>query len=158
MSSTNKTEYFSLNSWVGADVPKREDFVNDNVILDNALNTHFTDTDIHITAEERTVWNTPFYIQRYVGTGEASKTITVGADFQPSWGLLFATSTPMSVSDFNNESNYNYFALFTKGGGMDGVSLDGSTLTVTNSSVPYNNVELACYNSKGVEYYVIFAR
>ena len=32
MSSTNKTEYLNLNAWIGADVPKMEDFNSDNEI------------------------------------------------------------------------------------------------------------------------------
>ena len=36
MSSTNKTE-IGLNLWLGGDKPKREDFCNDNLIIDKQI-------------------------------------------------------------------------------------------------------------------------
>ena len=49
MSSTNKTYYMGLNSWVGADVPKMEDFNADNELLDALISEHFNDDAIHVT-------------------------------------------------------------------------------------------------------------
>ena len=158
MSSTNKTEFLGLNSWVGADVPKREDFVNDNVILDNSINTHFKDESRHLNEDERTKWNSPFLIQHYSGNGAETNSITVADGFEANWGILFATCKAVSITDIPNLSNYNYFAVFTKGGSMDGVSFDGKTLTVSNSSGLNSNPELASYNNIAKDYCVIFAR
>lgn len=42
MSSTNKTE-IGLNLWLGGDKPKREDFCNDNLIIDKQIIDHKND-------------------------------------------------------------------------------------------------------------------
>lgn len=158
MSSTNKTEYLNLNSWVGADVPKREDFVNDNVIIDNAISTHFDDNRIHITKPERDKWNSPFYIQSYMGDGTESQTIAVEADFVPTWGLVFGYGRPASLNDYVNSINLNYFGVFTKDTATNGLYFDGSNLTVTRSKVPYKGAEYAYFNEDVTMYCVIFAR
>lgn len=40
MSSSNKTE-LGLNLWLGGDKPKREDFCNDNLIIDKQIIQRF---------------------------------------------------------------------------------------------------------------------
>ena len=51
MPTENKTTNLSLNSWLATDKPKREDFVNDNNIIDTVLGTHIADTSLHITED-----------------------------------------------------------------------------------------------------------
>lgn len=51
MPTENKTTNLSLNNWLATDKPKREDFVNDNNIIDTVLGTHIADTSLHITEE-----------------------------------------------------------------------------------------------------------
>lgn len=53
MSSTNKTE-IGLNLWLGGDKPKREDFCNDNLIIDKQIIDHKNDMSCHVSEEERT--------------------------------------------------------------------------------------------------------
>ena len=52
MSSTNKTE-IGLNLWLGGDKPKREDFCNDNLIIDKQIIDHKIDMSCHVSEEER---------------------------------------------------------------------------------------------------------
>lgn len=157
MSSTNKTTYLRLNSWIGADKPQREDFNRDNSILDNAIKGHHTDSAIHITDDERTSWNTPYEIGTYFGNGSSSRTITLNCDFTPRFGIIFALNSPPGVSDFNNAGHYNYFGLVSTNGCSTGVSLNGKTLTVTQSSVPVLTSEYRSFNESGTTYiYVMF--
>lgn len=46
MPSTNKTQILSLNKWIATDHPKREDFVNDNVLIDNAIALTFKEINL----------------------------------------------------------------------------------------------------------------
>ena len=55
MSSTNKTE-IGLNLWLGGDKPKREDFCNDNLIIDKQIINHKNDMSCHVSEEERNKW------------------------------------------------------------------------------------------------------
>lgn len=57
MPSENKTPHYGLNQWQGNEYPKREDFNQDNALMDAVLAAHETDTTVHITAAERTTWN-----------------------------------------------------------------------------------------------------
>ena len=52
MSSTNKTEELGLNQWVGTDVPKMEDFNNDNALIDKAISDHIWSASAHVTMEQ----------------------------------------------------------------------------------------------------------
>lgn len=47
MSSSNKTE-LGLNLWLGGDKPKREDFCNDNLIIDKQITEHKNDVSYHV--------------------------------------------------------------------------------------------------------------
>ncbi len=102
MSSTNKTTNYNLNQWIGSDIPKRVDFNSDNLIIDNALNTHFSNNDVHITANERTLWNAPFICGMYVGTGAA--TMDFNLNFQPKAVFVFAYDKPFSP--YGNANSY----------------------------------------------------
>ena len=48
MSSSNKTE-LGLNLWLGGDKPKREDFCNDNLIIDKQITEHKNDVLYQLT-------------------------------------------------------------------------------------------------------------
>lgn len=157
MSSTNKTTNLKLNSWIGADKPQREDFNRDNGILDEAIHTHQSDSDIHITAQERGAWNEPYYIGSYFGNGSSSRTVTINCSFEPRFGMVFAVNTPAGISDFTNEAHYNYFALVSKSGSSAGVTLSGKSLSVSQSSVPIFGCEHKSFNESGTTYiYVVF--
>lgn len=52
MSSSNKTE-LGLNLWLGGDKPKREDFCNDNLIIDKQITEHKNDVSYHVSQEDR---------------------------------------------------------------------------------------------------------
>lgn len=60
MSSTNKTTNYGLNQWTGTDSPLREDFNNDNLIIDgklracvDSLSTHADDNSKHINLSDK---------------------------------------------------------------------------------------------------------
>jgi hypothetical protein len=87
MASSNKTAFLSLNDWAAADKPKRDDFNNDNRLIDSgmqmlsqgldALSTlsesvsetvgalagdieaHTENADAHCTAAEKALWSNP---------------------------------------------------------------------------------------------------
>ena len=74
MSSTNKTE-IGLNLWLGGDKPKREDFCNDNLIIDKQIIDHKNDMSCHVSEEERNKWNTNVYCNIYYGNNESVREI-----------------------------------------------------------------------------------
>lgn len=158
MSSTNKTQNLGLNSWIGADVPKREDFNNDNAILDSIISQHKSDTDSHITADERETWNNVYAFYTYYGDGKPTRTIDLDIPFRPKWGIIFSENMPLSVVDVTNKANYNYFTLFTSIGSSIGVKLENKTLTVLQSSSPVMGTEYRNFNEIGTIYIAILFR
>lgn len=157
MSSSNKTPHFDLNFWSGSDIPSREDFNRDNVLIDDALNVHIQDTGIHVTAMQQTQWDHPFCIGTYVGNGSASRTIQLAGGFAPQWGILYAVNRFPSEKDFANQADYNYFAFFSQSGSTVGVSLGGNELMVAQSGVALAGNEYRSFNESGVTYvYIVF--
>lgn len=158
MSSTNKTQNLGLNSWIGADVPKREDFNNDNTIIDSVITAHKTDAVLHITADERAAWNNGYALYTYYGDGTATRAIQLDIPFQPKWGILFAANMPLSVVDVENKVNYNYFTIFSTVGASIGAKIENKTLTVMQSTAPVMNTEFRNFNEAGTVYIAVVFR
>ena len=157
MSSTNKTEYLNLNAWIGADLPKMEDFNSDNEILDDAFQTHDTDTVRHITDGERSKWNAPVFTGSYIGDDTESRTITLACAFEPSMLILYANNAPAFVCDFNNRIKETYFAIGTKRGSTAGLTMQSGTCTGRNDTTTVLANELRRLNKAGTSYtYIAF--
>ena len=95
MSSTNKTE-IGLNLWLGGDKPKREDFCNDNLIIDKQIIDHKNDMSCHVSEEERNKWNTNVYCNIYYGNNESVREIATACPFDPSAVIIFPTGLPLT--------------------------------------------------------------
>lgn len=116
MASTNKTTNYGLNQWIGSDIPKRADFNSDNSIIDSTLGTHILNKDIHITAAERTLWNTQCVVGFYLGTGSATREINVG--YQPKVVIVYAVDKPIGSNTTNS-----YSAIGTKNSPSLGIEI-----------------------------------
>ncbi len=158
MSSTNKTPNLELNNWVGSDIPKREDFNEDNNILDWTIGSHLDNTTMHTTAAEKTKINSPFVITAYTGNGSSSRQITITSEFEPKWGLVFKTGYTPQIMDIDNRTEYNYFGIFTQNGSNIGLSLSGKKLTVQQSATSVLGNEIRSYNENGSSYIIIAFR
>lgn len=159
MSSSKKTSNLKLNQWLETDIPERMDFVSDNDIIDKKIGKHVTDQNIHVTSFEKEQWNQFYYKFSYIGDDESTKTIETGCPFDPTWGIIMATTLPPSVVDIANNSNYNYFGIFTDTGSNSGLSIvDGNNLRVYQSSSPVQRHEYRNYNQDGIVYNVIMFR
>lgn len=155
MSSTRRTVFLGLNSWLGSDVPKMEDFNRDNVIIDNAVGIHMNSTEKHITNAEREKWNNVYTVFTYLGNGSANRTVNIDCSFNPTWGIIFAANKVPSVTDFNNTSDYNYFGIVSQRGSMPGIALSGRQLTVSQAVSPIFGSEYKSYNDAGTTYVCI---
>lgn len=158
MSSTNKTQNLGLNNWIGADVPKREDFNNDNTIIDSIISEHKADTVSHITAEERESWNNVYAFFTYYGDGKSTRSMDLDIPFRPKWGIIFSANMPPSVVDVENQANYNYFTVFSTIGSSIGAQIENKTLTVMQSSTAVMKTEYRNFNEMGTIYIAILFR
>lgn len=87
MPSTNKTPRLGLNSWVDTDKPRREDFVQDNTILDTVISGHLADMVLHLTEADRLKLSDGLVAGSRAGTGTEEASITL--DFNRSLCLCF---------------------------------------------------------------------
>lgn len=158
MSSTNKTNNLKLNSWLGSDKPQRADFNSDNEIIDSVITEHSSDTVLHTTADEKQVWNNPYEVFVYYGNGASSRSVTLTSSFAPRWGIVFAASYPVGVTDIANETHYNYFGFFSTRGSNSGITLKDKKITVVQSATAVMQTELRNFNENGVTYVCILFR
>lgn len=159
MSSTNKTNSLGLNSWVGSDIPQREDFNTDNILIDKAISDHTSNADIHVKKTDKDRWNAPYVIKSYYGNGETSRTIDLGLSFTPAWGIVIGTSVFPSMIDFTNKSKYNYFGIVSRFGSTAGMTFNSDgNLRVVQSSTSVSQADYRCFNESGIAYLVIIFR
>lgn len=158
MSSIKKTDNIKLNLWAGTDVPCREDFNNDNRILDSVISAHNSNSSIHITPEDSQRWNNQVYVTTYVGNGKSNRLVDTGCPFNARVALAFAVDYPPSVCDVPNESDYNYFGVATSYGGTSGIALDGRDIRVTSSTSLVQGTEYRNLNDNSVVYVAVLFR
>lgn len=60
--------------------------------------SHIRDNGIHVTPEDKVLWNAPFAAGAYFGTGTASRVIETG--FSPKLAAVFALQAPAVTADF----------------------------------------------------------
>lgn len=157
MSATNRTSHLGLCSWLSSDRPQRADFNSDNQKIDRFAATHSADMRCHLSDEDREKLEQPYYFGVYYGNSQPSRTIETGCPFNPTFGIVFTASTPPSITRFDTQSNYNYFAFLSVRGGSTGASLSGSNIKVIQSPTAETYNEFASLNSTGKTYcYMLF--
>lgn len=158
MSSTNKTTNLELNNWIGTDKPTRSDFVSDNTILDTIINAHTTDTDVHLSTDQKNKLDAPYVADVSLGDGQASKSITL--TFAPKLVIYYLRNKPFSEYDATNgytlcnagiAANLENASL-----GSGGITLYGNTFTLTQSTTASNGVFMNLNKNNGQYAYVAF--
>lgn len=155
MASTQKTTNLKLNQWIGTDVPKRQDFVDDNQIIDQTLGEHMGDLEQHLSTADRTKLNNLFFSGAYFGDGTSSREITLAE--RPSFLILYPLNYPMGKTEFQGELHFNNFGFTTQGVGSFGLTLRDKTLTVTQNAAAEYTYEVRRFNQTNVTYqYIAF--
>lgn len=144
MPSSDKTTNIGLNRWRGSDTPVRQDFVDDNEILDSVINNihrtlgsedgnadaritaHLADSAAHLTPADRNTLNAaahPPVIGSYTGDGQVMQVISLG--FRPQFGFVLAVGQPLIEPGANGLFQVSRSALLTNQGGSRGI--EGTT-------------------------------
>lgn len=162
MSSTLKTNHYSLNSWIGSDKPKREDFNYDNQKIDGALHTlatgletHQEDEVAHITAAERAAWQDKLSLATgsYVGDGQTNRAITLG--YKPKAVLVFQDWTPLVTCNFPSSMALANAGIAIEAGGTSGMTVFATGFSVMNVTTTNPAGYAPRLNSSGVTYYYL---
>ena len=157
MPSSNKTTHLQLNSFIGSDKPKMDDFNYDNQKIDAALGEHLADAVAHLTAQERqNLNNQKVVIGSYTGNGMEERDIPLGCT--PQAGIVFALGQPLAAANpAQSGQTYLYAGGFSTSGSSLGLTLTGSTLRVEETVGSTVNPQIFRYNTQGTTYlYLVF--
>ncbi len=156
MPTENKTTNLSLNSWLATDKPKREDFVNDNNIIDTVLGTHIADTSLHITEDFVESISNSAVIGTLAGDGESHCVHTL--PITPKFVIVFLKSQPPTKYDASNNYTLCNYAIACSGyGNSKGISLSENKLTLNQStSTPVDKVFINLNLKYGQYVYIAF--
>lgn len=143
MGSSLKSTKLGLNLWRATDRPARQDFVNDNTILESVVGAHVNNSTLHVTASEKTRLEMPFATLCYTGTGSGSRVFALPK--APCWGVVFCLDCPQ-------EDHADAWALQSDGKWSRG------GVTVSNTVVTVHNGEegIPSMNEEGLRYLGIF--
>ncbi|MBQ9680457.1 MAG: hypothetical protein IJV48_07245 [Ruminococcus sp.] len=151
MATSQYTPNLHLNAWTDSDRPKRADFVSDNTIIDTQLGGHIADSAIHLNAEERAKLTEPFTFALYAGSGETTRTISLG--FRPKFAIVFKRNVPPVVySGGVNIVNAGY-ACYGHGSST-GLSVTGTGVTVSEAAAATDGVRVSL-NESGSQYTIV---
>lgn len=154
MPSSKKTENFGLNQWQSTDIPKRQDFVDDNRIIDSVISAHAADNSKHFSTADRERFNHPIECSFYVGDGKATRTIELG--YKPSLFIIFPDSYPMGRVNFDAKTRDVDFAIGCGGLTTFGATIVDNGIIVEEAMSGEYGTEFASLNKKGKMYvYVV---
>ncbi len=153
---TNHKTGLGLNSWMGTDKPKRSDFVEDNMLLDTLLTTHFNDKSAHLSVADRTLLEQGVAVGTYTGNGQTSQEITL--PFEARVVIVLLPQKPSILYKTSAGYTENDFGVATASGSTLGVTLQQAKLTVSQTqSAPASGGILNNLNSASREYvYIAF--
>lgn len=151
MATSEYTPNLQLSKWTENDRPKRADFVSDNNIIDTQLGGHLANSAIHVTAEEKEKISAPAVPVIYAGSGESTRTITLG--FQPKLVLVYKRGVPpvtYSGGAIVVNAAVGYYGYGTEAG----LTVNTSGVVVTQASEASNGVRMNL-NESGAQYTVV---
>lgn len=159
--SDRDTDAFVLSAWamVNASLcPAASSSVDfpSFITKDLLCGSHINDTSIHLSEEQQTFLNTPFVTGTYFGTGDSSRSISLG--FAPSVVIVLARGLPLMHINHSESINYALAAVGCQNGGSLGIELTSSSFKVSNSS---STAVRSCYprlNELGTTYFYIAFR
>lgn len=152
MASTNKTVYLGLNSWRGTDRPTRNDFVQDNNIIDAEIGEHKGDEDIHFTREEKHKFRHPYFFKILQGNDEETRTVDV--DFTPTIVFCFAIDTPQ-VTYSDGTATVNGGVAISEYGGSGGIIIADKKIKLKQGAAENCTYNL---NSSDCQYVIVGLR
>lgn len=115
------------------------------ITKDLLCSTHITDTDIHLSPEQKTSLDEPYVTGSYFGTGTYSRTVSL--PFEPSMIVVLRAGMPLVYIDFTNSIGRAVAGIAIKNDGSsmgiqiknDGFRVEYDTGDVRGGCVPYLN-------------------
>jgi len=176
MPSSDKTPAIGLNRWRGSDIPMREDFVQDNLILDGVisalqtgggggpgndprLDTHMADQNVHLSDADREALSAASapVIGEYIGNGQNFIGVTLG--FRPRLGFVFAEARALIETGGNGLFQVSRAGIVTNIGVSRGLASAATGFRAyQNESGAVTGTDYQGLNRQGVRYIYIMWR
>lgn len=156
MPSTNKTQFLNLNSWLGTDKPKRDDFNSDNQKIDSAVQAHFENASLHVSEQDREFWeHGSFILGSYSGNAVNPREISLG--FKPRFALVYGVNV-LPIEYWNvPQQNKARIGLFSQSGCSVGCALTDNGIKVWSTEENAPDGVAPHLNAQGVTYvYIAF--
>lgn len=118
--------------------------------------SHINDKNIHLSEEQQRYLSTPFETGTYFGTGDSSRSISLG--FYPSVVIVVARGLPLMYVNHLAEANYALSAVGMRDGETLGIELTTNGFRVKSSD---SNSIRSCYprlNELGTTYFYVAFR
>lgn len=152
ITSDRDTDALVMNGWflMNADFcPAASTDENYASFLDKELlcGSHIRNSEIHVTAEDKEKWNSPFEAGFYIGTGIASRSVSVG--FKPQLVILMAAGKPPVSVDFTKSTCKSYMTAANEKLSSLGLSLTSTGFKISGTTS--GNVT-SDFNAAGVSY------
>lgn len=133
ISSDRDTDAFVLNAWISVKAslcPAETSGLDFPSFLSKELlcGSHINNTEVHLTEKEKEYLSTPFICGSYFGTGDATRTISLG--FSPSIVIVAANGLPMMYVNHAESFNYAFMGVAYQGGSTLGVEVTSTGFKV----------------------------
>lgn len=154
MPSSNKTPTLLLNSWIGSDIPKMEDFNADNQLTDQAvsqlqerveelekhggggggqdprLDAHLKDEEVHLTTADREILATCLPVAgTFTGDGNPFQSIILG--YRPRFGFVYAKDKPVTTMNASGNAQFSHLGILSRSGCTSGVEISSTGFKAT---------------------------
>lgn len=154
MASTSFTPNLGLCSWSSDDRPKRMDFVNDNALIDEILGAHLNNSNLHVSAEEKEIYSSPYKVISYAGDGQASKSINTGEGY--AFAIIFQKFYPPVEVDASNNVISHFALVGRMFGSSANLTMTGTSITVTQDTVATDGVKNNFNEAEGQYVMILF--
>ncbi len=155
MASTSFTPNLGLCSWQPSDRPKRIDFVSDNQKIDEILGTHIDDKDVHVTAQEKAIYSSPYKVVTYVGDGQSTRTLSLDKEY--TFAIVFDKNSPIQKSDTNGDTILKFALVGRMFGSQSNITLNSNSITVTEDTTSTDGIKNS-FNEQYGQYVMILFR
>lgn len=108
---------------------------------------HITNDDVHVTKEDKELWNNPVQTGFYTGTGQSSTSVKL--DFEPKLLIVFCTDFPVTTVSFTNSTAATHIAFASGDFATAGLTLTSTGFRIIKSTV---NGVVSFLNELGYSY------
>lgn len=151
MPSSGKTSYLKLNHWAAGDKPKMADFNSDNQLVDSAIQGHIQNTALHLQGNQSSWIQQPFVSGTYAGSGEKSKSVTLG--FRPGLVVILPQGYGPLEIDTTQQMPVIRFAIGADGYGSSGLTITDNGFTVAqDQNLPPPGLAMVSLNQNNATY------